>query len=40
MKAVLSPPAVSRPWKVIVCDPAATVKAAVVYAGVARARRA
>ena len=29
MKAVLSPPAVSRPWKVIVCDPAATVKAAV-----------
>ena len=40
MKAVLSPPAVSRPWKVIVCAPAATVKVAVVYAGVARARRA
>ena len=30
MKAVLSPPAVSSPWKVIVCVPAATVKAAVV----------
>ena len=30
MKAVLSPPAVSRPWNVIVCDPAVTVNAAVV----------
>ena len=29
-KAVLSPPAVSRPWNVIVCDPAVTVNAAVV----------
>ena len=29
MKAVLAPPALSRPWKVIVCDPAATVKVAV-----------
>ena len=29
-KAVLSPPALSRPWKAIVCDPAATVNAAVV----------
>ena len=25
MKAVLSPPAVSRPWNVTVCDPAVTV---------------
>jgi hypothetical protein len=24
-KAVLSPPALSRPWKAIVCDPAVTV---------------
>ena len=29
-KAVLSPPALSRPWNVIVCDPAVTVNAAVV----------
>ena len=31
MKAVLSPPALSRPWKAIVCAPAATVNAAVAY---------
>jgi len=30
MKAVLSPPAVSRPLKAIVCAPAATVNAAVM----------
>ena len=29
MKAVLSPPALSSPWKVIVCAPAVTVKVAV-----------
>ena len=31
MKAVLSPPALSRPWNLIVCDPAVTVNAAVRY---------
>jgi hypothetical protein len=30
MKAVLSPPALSSPWKVIVCAPAVTVKVSVV----------
>src|SRR3954454_3752929 len=29
-KAVLSPPALSRAWKAIVCDPAVTVNTAVV----------
>ena len=37
MKAVLSPPAESSPWKVIVCDPAATVNAAVRVGLVRRA---
>ena len=36
-KAVLSPPAVSRPWNVIVCDPAVTVNDG---GGVALVRRA
>jgi hypothetical protein len=30
IKAVLSPPAVSRPWKAIVCAPAVTVNVAVM----------
>jgi RES domain-containing protein len=30
IKAVLSPPAVSRPWNAIVCTPVATVNAAVM----------